>query len=338
MHSTIPTAGSPIVFIHYGREPYLKRTLFAARRSNPEARIVLLGDTSNSKMSPPGVEFHSFENYGGIAKEKKFHEVFQAIQGKEHRYTKQNGVDFWLKFVFRRWFLIEAFLEKEGLDSFWTFDSDTLINADLRRYARRYAGYDCTVQCLGKCLNGWVGSRKIVSRYTDSVLCQFEDEEFLESQKIRLRSETTLAFNEMDAFAEFRSREGVKTCYGQAPVHGAIFDDALAFTEGFEVAPKKVLGKTEIKKLWSDGRNIYAKHLESGEFVRLLTCNMSWMPDYMWRRVMDASNGGRPERPETRVEGLVDVSQLREISTEEPVGDWFLRKAKLACWKLRRGI
>ena len=104
------------------------------------------------------------------------------------------------------------------------------------------------------------------------------------------------------------------------------------------MAPENVLGKTAIKRLWSDGQNIYARHLESGEFVRLLTCNMSWMPDYMWRRVMNASKGGGLERPETRVEGGPDWTRIRAISTEEPLGDWVLRKAKLAFWKLRRGI
>ena len=331
-------SGPPILFIHYGPAYYLPWTLAVARRSNPGKRIVLLGDATNKRSVRGVAEFVDFESLCGTDKEQEFQRVFQVIQGERHRFNNSNGVEFWLKFVFRRWFLVEAFLEREGLDSFWTFDSDTLVLADLSAREERFSNVAATTQCKNQCLNGWIGSRELVSRYTRSILDQFSDKAFLEAQRERLKVHAGLSFNEMDAFAEFRRRESVKTWHGEKPIDSEIFDDALAFTEGFEVSPEKVLGKTAIKRLWSDGRNIYAKHLESGEFVRLLTCNMSWMPDYMWRRVMDASKGGGLERPETRVESGPDWARIRAISTEEPLGDWVLRKAKLAFWKLRRGI
>jgi hypothetical protein len=128
----------------------------------------------------------------------------------------------------------------------------------------------------------------------------------------------------------------VKTWHGAKSINGEIFDDALAFTEGFEVAPQKVLGKTAIKKLWTDGRNIYAKHLATGHFVRLLTCNMSWMPDFMWRRVMAAAGGGGNGWRVASDECGPDENKLKEISTGEPVLDRFLRKAKMWSWKVRQ--
>jgi hypothetical protein len=97
-----------------------------------------------------------------------------------------------------------------------------------------------------------------------------------------------------------------------------------------------VLGKTAIKRLRSDGRDIYARHLESGEFVRLLTCNMSWMPDYMWRRIMvaamDCGNGLQVAGRGSRIPNLV------EISTKEPLIDRFFRKTKMLIWKVRLGF
>jgi hypothetical protein len=86
-------------------------------------------------------------------------------------------------------------------------------------------------------LNGWIGSRELVSRYTQAILDQFTDKAFLEAQRERLKLHAGLSFNEMDAFAEFRRRESVKTRHGEKPIDGEIFDDALAFSEGFEVAP-----------------------------------------------------------------------------------------------------
>lgn len=330
-------SGPPILFIHYGAAHYLRMSLAAARRSNPGKRIILLGDATNKQCARGVAEFVDFESLGGTGKEREFERVFQVIQGERHRFNKANGVEFWLKFVFRRWFLIEAFLEKEGLDSFWTFDSDTLILSDLEKIKNRFRSFEAMTQCKDQCLNGWVGSGMLVSRYTQSILDQFGDQKYLDLQRDRLKLHAGLAFNEMDAFAEFRKRNGVKTCHGQVPVDGAIFDDALAFTEGFEVSPGKVLGKTAVKRLWSDGHGIFARHLVSGEFVRLLTCNMSWMPDYMWRRMIAAAGGGDEGR-ESRVEGEVDVSQLREVPTGEPVGDRVLRTAKAFFWKVRSRI
>lgn len=320
-------SGPPILFIHYGPAHYLWWTLAVARRSNPGKRIVLLGDATNKLRAHGIAEFVDFESLSGTEKEQEFQRVFQVIQGERHRFNKANGVEFWLKFVFQRWFLIEAYLDREGLDSFWTFDSDTLVLADLSPREERFSSVAATAQCKNQCLNGWIGSRELVSRYTQSILDQFSDEAFLEAQMERLKIHAGLSFNEMDAFAEFRSRQSVKTWHGEKPIDGKIFDDALAFTEGFEVAPENVLGKTAIKRLWSDGQNIYARHLESGEFVRLLTCNMSWMPDYMWRRIValatSCSNGLR-------------MAKLVEISTREPLIDRFFRKTKLLAWNLRQ--
>ena len=174
-------------------------------------------------------------------------------------------------------------------------------------------------------------------RYTQSILDQFSDEAYLHAQRERLRANAGLSFNEMDAFAEFRRRESVKTWHGEKPINGEIFDDALAFTEGFDMAPQKVLGKTAVKKLWTDGRNIYAKLLESGKFVRLLTCNMSWMPDFMWIRVMAAAEGGGNGWRVASDERGPDENKLKEISTSEPILDWFVRHAKILAWKARQG-
>jgi hypothetical protein len=325
--------GAPILFIHYGPADYLRWTLERARISNPEKRIVLLGDATNKRFARAVAEFIDFESLAGTQNELEFQRVFQVIQGERHRFNKANGVEFWLKFVFRRWFLIEAFLEREGLDAFWTFDSDTLVLGNLRDREGRFSDFEATTQCKDQCLNGWVGSRSLVSRYTQSILDQFSDEAYLQAQRERLRANAGLSFNEMDAFAEFRRRGSVKTWYGEKSIGGEIFDDALAFTESFEVAPRKVLGKTATKRLWTDGKSILAKSKLSKDLVMLLTCNMSWMPDYMWRRIMAvAKSSGNGLRLAGR--GL-QMSKLVEISTKEPVINRFFRKTNMLIWKLR---
>lgn len=324
-----------IIFIHYGPASFLRRTLECAFGSNSGRQIVLLGDSTNKRFARGLAEFVDYGALAGTQKEREFQRVFQVIQGEKHRFNKANGVEFWLKFVFRRWFLIEAFLEREGLDAFWTFDSDTLVLGNLSEKEWRFSDFAATTQCKDQCLNGWVGSCSLVSRYTQSILDQFSDEAYLQAQRERLRFNSGLSFNEMDAFAEFRRRESVKTWHGEKAIDGEIFDDALAFTESFEVAPDKVLGKSATKRLWTDGESIFAKCKASGDFVRLLTCNMSWMPDYMWRRIMAVTKGGGNS---LRVTGRgLRMSNLVEISMAEPVIDRLFRKTKMLIWKVRRG-
>ena len=110
-------------------------------------------------------------------------------------------------------------------------------------------------------------------------------------------------------------------------IAGEALDDALAFTEGFEVAPENVLGKTAIKRLWTDGESIFAKQKESGQLVRILTCNMSWMPDYMWRGII----GHKKAQKGTK-------NELVEISASEPMADRILRQAKTAIFKTTRSL
>jgi hypothetical protein len=326
---------APLIFIHYGPARYVQWTLETARRSNPDKRIVLLGDSSNRQLVPAGVDFYEFESLAGKNEELEFQRIFQVVKGARHRFSKTHGVEFWLKFVFRRWFLIRSFLENKEIDAFWTFDSDTLCLANLAARETRYADVEATTQCRDQCLNGWVGSRDLVVRYTQSILDQFEDPAFLDAQRDRLNVHAGLAFNEMDAFMEFRRRDNIKTQYGEEQRGSEIFDDALAFGNAFEVSQAKVLGRTPIKRIWTDGNSIFARKKESGKFIRLLTCNMSWMPDYMWRRLIAAARGGGIESRGTGAEGSIREENLREISLREPVVDCILNQAKLAVFKMR---
>ncbi len=324
-------ADAPILFIHYGPASYLHWTLRCARRTNPDKRIFLLGDESNRRSAEGAAEYFPFEDFSSGAKHARFQEVFQAIQGERHRFSKHGGVETWLKFVFRRWFLIEGFLAHENIDSFWTFDSDTIVLAPLAPREARFRDVDATTQCRGECLNGWVGSFRLVERYTACILDLFSDPLFLDAQRERLRAQAGLAFNEMDAFSEFRRRENVATRRASEFFDGEAFDDALAFAEDYERALDPILGRIPVKRLWTtQSGGIWAK--SGGIPVRLLTCNMSWMPDYLWRRILNT----------VKADSLVPASQrvdpgvLREVNLREPFLEYCLRWFRGKIWRLRR--
>jgi len=310
-------ASAPVIFIHYGSDRRLRWVLDCAARANPGKRIIFLGDESNRKFAG-GAEFFSFERFSKGGKARKFGEIFQVVQGTRHVFTKPGGSDHWLRFVFLRWFLIEEFLNAEGIDAFWTFDSDTLLLAPIEVREKRFFDVEASTQCRGQCLNGWVGSRSLVGRYTACIIDLFSDPAYLDFQRDRLRIQSGLAFTEMDAFAEFRLREGVRTRRASDIVDGEAFDDALAFFEDYETAERRILGRNEVKRLWTSPQGgVFARHRASGEMVRLLTCNMSWMPDFLFRRLLRL---GRPG-----VEIAKEEKRFVEISIEEPPVDKFWR-------------
>ena len=321
---------APVIFIHYGPASYLSRTLHCAKATNPGKRIILLGDATNRRSADGVAEFFPFENFSSGTQNAQFQEVFQVIQGDRHRFSKHGGVEAWLKFVFRRWFLIEEFLERESFDSFWTFDSDTIVLAPLAPRESRFRDVEATTQCRGECLNGWVGSLRLVERYTACMLDLFSDSVFLDAQRERLREHAGLAFNEMDAFTEFRRRENVATRRASVALDGEAFDDALAFAEDYERAPDPILGRIPVKRLWTTpGGGVWAK--SGGIPVRLLSCNMSWMPDYLWKTLEGyAEVIGKQEDSITG-----PACDFREIDLREPLAGQIRRQAAGVVWRLK---
>ena len=329
----IERADAPILFIHYGPASYLRSTLRCAKRTNPDKRIILLGDEANRRSADGSAEFFPFENFSSGEKSARFQQVFQAIQGERHRFSKHGGVETWLKFVFRRWFLIEEFLAREKIDSFWTFDSDTIVLAPLAPRESRFRDVEGTTQCRGQCLNGWVGSFRLVERYTACTLDLFSDPLFLDAQRERLRAHAGLAFNEMDAFSEFRRRENVVTRRASEVLDGEAFDDALALAEDYERSPDPILGRIPVKRIWTTPNGgIWAK--SAGTAVRLLTCNMSWMPDYLWEK-LEACAETTDKLPRMTAGSTGD---LREIDLREPLLQQIRRRATEVVWRFKRRL
>lgn len=315
---------SPIVFIHYGAADYLGRSLRCAVRSNPDKQVFLLGDSNNRFLGGDGV---LFVDCGDLASEAatKFDTVFTPIEGSRHKFNKSGGTKKWLTFVFRRWFVIAEFLRRQNIDRFWTFDSDTLVLGPLGPREKHFASYEATSQCRDCCLNGWIGSRHLVERYTECMLSLFQDEYYLATQRARIRKQAGLAFNEMDAFCEFRRRENVRTCHAAEPLEGEFFDDALAYDANFEVSPYKVAGRIQVKRLWSspDGA-IYARHLETNCFVRMITCNLSWLPDYIGEKLSQFCF--TPEHS-AQIRAPIE-SELREVDLSQPLIQKFAHRLK----------
>lgn len=234
----------PIIFIHYGDSEYLPYTLKSARIFNPSSRIILLGDKSNQHYTSLGIEHFFFDNYSNSSEIILFKRVYKFIAGKNNSNTG------WTQFVFQRWFHIFEFIQSQEIERFWTFDSDNLIFTNLQKYQTNLFQYDCTEQCNGSCMNGFVSSQEIVKGYLDTINSLFRDAEYLERQRREFIDYPDFSFTEMRAYDEYRNRNKLNTIRLQKISTEETFDECLCQPQGMEF----INGK---KKLIFKGGFIY---------------------------------------------------------------------------------
>ena len=258
----------PIIFIHYGDSPYLEYTFKSTKIFNPTTRIILLGDERNQHYTDLGIEHFFFSAYSNSQEFQLFKNVYKFIAGSEH------GKSEWTQFVFQRWFHIFEFIQSQGIEKFWTFDSDTLIFANLQKYQSDLAKYDCTEQCNGSCMNGFVSSQKIVKGYLDTINNLFLDTKYLDEQTKSFIDNPNYAFTEMRAYAEYRNRNKLNTIQLQRISDEEIFDDCLCQPQGMEF----INGQ---KKLFFRNGSLYQRVQDNQRLVRVNTINMSWTSIYL---------------------------------------------------------
>ena len=126
----------PIILIHRGDSFYLAHTIAQARSSNPESRLILLGDRSNSFYL--GVEHHRYEDYFDEARE--FAKLFTYEFFPNYQYP-------WILFCHQKYFALRDFVLAQGIDSFLLIDSDVMLYEPIEPFFRHYAGTRLTVSC-----------------------------------------------------------------------------------------------------------------------------------------------------------------------------------------------
>ena len=266
---------APIIFCHYGNTDYLPYVVDCVRRTNPQKRIVLLGDETNRWLNGK-IEHYLFDSYANGPEIETFNQVYQLIQGAKHGHVKGNRD--WVNFVFKRWYYVYNFLKSAGIERFWHFDSDTMIVNDLAVHESKYAAYDCTEQCDGSCMNGFVSSPVIVGKYLQKINELFQRRAYLEEQAREFETKNPdYAFTEMRAYEKFRSEERVNSIRLSKVIDGSTFDDTLVLAHGMET--ERLRSGKYIKKVFlhPDGRFL-CREKDSSQIVQVNTINLSWMP------------------------------------------------------------
>lgn len=128
------SAPPPIILIHRGDSYYLAHTIAQARSSNPESRLILLGDRSNSFYL--GVEHHRYEDYFEEARE--FAKLFTYEYFPTYQYP-------WILFCHQKYFALRDFIHAQSIEKFLLIDSDVLLYEPISQYFDFYRDYQMTV-------------------------------------------------------------------------------------------------------------------------------------------------------------------------------------------------
>lgn len=272
----------PIIFIHKGDSSYLHYVLKCARIFNPYTRVILLGDESNRHYQSLDIEHFYFANFKG-AELELFDKVFKYIAG-----SQEPRGEWWVRIVFQRWFHMYYFIKSQSIDKFWTFDSDTLILCDLSNQVSKFAGYDCTEQCNGMCMNGLINNAIVVKGYLDKINNLFQDEGYLNDLKVSFETQPTYAFTEMAAYFSYKDNSHIKTLRLNTIIDGESFDDCICQSHDTEMEKAVVLGQnSEIKKLFFINGYVYVKYLPTNSLIKMNTLNMSWVDDDVIEKVFN---------------------------------------------------
>jgi hypothetical protein len=270
----------PLLLIHYGNSSYLPYVIKVAKRSNPHREIIFLGDQQNQYLTSLGVSHYPLNSLSGSPELRSFNRLYHRIVNP--RYPKPA----WAQFVLQRWYMINTFLTEHGIDQFWTFDSDNFILADLTPFETVLAQYDCTSQCSGNCLNGFISNKMIVQKYIEKMNDLLSDESYVQSWQDRYLANPQLFYNEMEAFAVFVEQEGIRNFHLAQIRDGVMFDDSITYQNGMELYNGTIKGR-RVKKLYMRDGQIYCKHLASDSFVKMNNLNLSWMPKYIFPLLFD---------------------------------------------------
>lgn len=276
---------SPIIYSHYGNSKYLPYIFKCAKITNPDTDVILLGDASNKKVAEDcGLIHYSLKDFDFGDDLKKFDEVYELI-ATPHFDAFKHGED-WNKFVFRKWYILYNFVTKQGIKSFWHFDTDNPVLTDLSTLESRFAHLDCTVQCHGKCFKGFYTKPEVIDRYNKKINEVFQRRDFIEGFKKSIAaSDGPLSLNEMTIYEIFEKEEKFNARRLDDIIEDSSFAEIISRPNGLKMEKLPLGEDVQITHMNPDGR-FFCIEEKSGKPVWMHILNLSWMPIYIYDGVL----------------------------------------------------
>lgn len=120
----------PIIVFHKGYAPYLETCLKQAKKTNPDSRIILLGDKANAHIDY--VDHFSADDYPGF---RQFKPLYRHV----------SHLPVWLEHLWiQRWFVMRDFAREQGISRFLHIDTDVLLFCNISQESPRFDEFDMT--------------------------------------------------------------------------------------------------------------------------------------------------------------------------------------------------
>jgi hypothetical protein len=269
---SVRSVGKPgavdVVFVHRGCPDYLYDALPQIVRFNRHSRIHLIGDDTNRQFGRL-LSHHRIEDYWSAA------EAF----GKVYEHHSSNPAPFEC-FCFQRWFVLDEFVRRLGIDRFVYLDTDTMVYCDLAGEFTKFEGFDVAlaydeidpqyIKASG-CLSFWM-TQPALGDFCSYLMELYRDRGadlavMVDQYRRRREQDLVGAVNDMSAF-------GFYLRSGRARITKSIaVEDASVHTRAFEDSRFECAGGATLFR-WQDGVP-YARRADDGTEVRVCShqCN-----------------------------------------------------------------
>ena len=164
----------PVVFIHSGNSTYLFNTFYQLKQSNKDVLIYLIG-TKESKVYSSMVHHVDINDYMGEA------DAFAPL----YKHFSTNSPAFELICI-QRWFVLNAFMLKNGIEKCLYLDSDVLLYGKIEELYPTYEKFGMTICGISGHTNFLNRSvlaefcKYIIDRYTEDRISEKLEQHFRE--------------------------------------------------------------------------------------------------------------------------------------------------------------
>jgi hypothetical protein len=223
---------SCVIYFHEGFSPYLPFALSQAARSNPGARIILLGNQQN-KIKGISYEHHMLSDYS--KRQQEFVESYQHF----HPGCLEDE-----RRCIERWIVLAEFVQRHRIEEFLFLDSDTLLFEDVRKLFERCRGYDAGGTPIFTGLCAFL-KKNLVPDFADWILEQYRNPAVVQAWERRFQRhmggerDEGAVIQDMALAMMFIQEKGIRVLDLTQPKQGKMVDSGQ-FGRAFQHGTKEI--------------------------------------------------------------------------------------------------
>ena len=187
-----------IIFFHEGFSPYLPFVVRQAKKSNPDARIHLLGDRSNRIL---GLDYHHHILSSDSPRLTEFRRIYRHLH-PGHLEDERRCIE--------RWFILAKFLEEKQIGEFLFLDSDMVLLTEIGALRDRWVGVEAAGAPLFYSFCYFFRSG-LVGEFCDWILEQYGNSRVLKQWAMEFKENPGSAIHDMALSAKYVTQKKLRT-------------------------------------------------------------------------------------------------------------------------------